>query len=190
MGREAPRAEPLWSLSRRRMVLKSCVWIVVSWMRLPSRISIRCLELMIYSINSEVCVCSLILIFDQDIISWRFESVIYQRLHLFWVMVYISTRWCHLDWLMHQPILCIWWIRFSWSIWTSLSWCSSMIYWSTQEVKKNMKSIFIWFCRSFEIISYMLSWVNVNFFTNWVNVSFGWSKLPSYVISSWREEYL
>jgi hypothetical protein len=25
----------------------------------------------------------------------------------------------------------------------SLSWCSSMIYWSTQEVKKSMKSIFV-----------------------------------------------
>jgi hypothetical protein len=32
-----------------------------------------------------------------------------------------------------------------------------MIYWSTQEVKKSMKGIFAWLCRSFEIISYMLS---------------------------------
>jgi hypothetical protein len=47
--------------------------------------------------------------------------------------------------------------KVSWSIWTSLSWCSSVIYWSTQEVKKSMKSIFVWFCRSFEIISYMPS---------------------------------
>jgi hypothetical protein len=47
--------------------------------------------------------------------------------------------------------------RFSLSIWTSLSWCSSMIYWSTQEVKKSTKSIFVWFYRSFEIISYMPS---------------------------------
>jgi hypothetical protein len=44
--------------------------------------------------------------------------------------------------------------KLSWSIWTSLSWCLLMIYWSTQEVKK---SIFVWFCRSFEIISYMPS---------------------------------
>jgi hypothetical protein len=44
--------------------------------------------------------------------------------------------------------------KVSWSIWAILSWCSSMIYWSTQEVKKNMKSIFSWFCRSFKIISY------------------------------------
>jgi hypothetical protein len=29
-----------------------------------------------------------------------------------------------------------------------------MIYWSTKEVKKSMKGIFTWFCRSFEIISY------------------------------------
>jgi hypothetical protein len=35
-----------------------------------------------------------------------------------------------------------------------LSWCSLTIYWFTQGVKK---SIFIWFCRSFEIISYMPS---------------------------------
>jgi hypothetical protein len=42
-----------------------------------------------------------------------------------------------------------------WSILTSLSWSSSMIYWSTQEEKESMKSIFFWFCRSFEIISYM-----------------------------------
>jgi hypothetical protein len=34
---------------------------------------------------------------------------------------------------------------------------SSMIYWSTHGVKKSMKSIFIWFCRSFEVISYMPS---------------------------------
>jgi hypothetical protein len=33
--------------------------------------------------------------------------------------------------------------KFSWSIWTSLSWCSSLIYWSTHEVKKSMKNIFI-----------------------------------------------
>jgi hypothetical protein len=31
-------------------------------------------------------------------------------------------------------------------------WCSSMIYRSTQEVKKSMKSISVWFYRSFEII--------------------------------------
>jgi hypothetical protein len=47
--------------------------------------------------------------------------------------------------------------KVSWSIWTNLSWCSSMIYWSIQEVKKRMKSIFIWVCRSFEIIGYMPS---------------------------------
>jgi hypothetical protein len=29
-----------------------------------------------------------------------------------------------------------------------------MIYWSTQEVMKSMKGIFIWFCRNFKIISY------------------------------------
>jgi hypothetical protein len=40
-----------------------------------------------------------------------------------------------------------------WSIWTSLSWCSSTIYWFTQEVKKSMKIIFGWFCRCFETIS-------------------------------------
>jgi hypothetical protein len=33
--------------------------------------------------------------------------------------------------------------RFSWSIQTSLLWCSSMIYCSTQEVKKSTKSIFV-----------------------------------------------
>jgi hypothetical protein len=43
------------------------------------------------------------------------------------------------------------------AFWISLSWCSSMIYWSTQEVKKSMKSIFDWFCRSFEIIGCMPS---------------------------------
>jgi hypothetical protein len=31
----------------------------------------------------------------------------------------------------------------------SLSWCSSMIYWSIPKMKKN---IYVWFCRSFEII--------------------------------------
>jgi hypothetical protein len=134
---------PLWFLSRRRMVLKGCVCIIVPWMRLPSRTSTSCLGLMIYLVNSEVRVCSLRLIFDRDIISWRFESATYQRLHLFWGMTYTSIQWCHLDWLMHQATLSIWWIRFSWSIWTSLSWCSSMIYWSTEEVKKSMKTIFI-----------------------------------------------
>jgi hypothetical protein len=34
-------------------------------------------------INSVVCVCSLRLIFDQDIISRRFQSVTYRRLHSF-----------------------------------------------------------------------------------------------------------
>jgi hypothetical protein len=32
-----------------------------------------------------------------------------------------------------------------------------MIYWSTHEVKRSMKGIFVWFYRSFEIISYMPS---------------------------------
>jgi hypothetical protein len=31
------------------------------------------------------------------------------------------------------------------------------IYRSTQEVKKSMRGIFVWFCRSFEIIGYMPS---------------------------------
>jgi hypothetical protein len=61
--------EPLWFLSRRRMVPKGCAWIIVPWMRLPSRTSTSYLGLMIYSINSLVHVCSLRLIFDWDIIS-------------------------------------------------------------------------------------------------------------------------
>jgi hypothetical protein len=162
------------------MILKGCVWIIVPLMMLPSRTSIYYLGLMIYLINSMVCVCSLRLIFDWVIISWRFESATYRRLYSFWGMACTSSRWCHLDWLMHQPTLCIWWTRFSWSIWTSLSWCSSMIYLSTQEVKKSMKGIFVWFYRSFKIISYMPSWARV---------SSGWNKLLSKDMSSRREAY-
>jgi hypothetical protein len=35
--------------------------------------------------------------------------------------------------------------------------CLLMIYWFTQKVKKSMKIIFVWFCKRFEIISYIPS---------------------------------
>jgi hypothetical protein len=47
------------------------------------KIKYRCLGLIIYLINSMVHVCSLRLIFDQDIISQRFESATHRRLHSF-----------------------------------------------------------------------------------------------------------
>jgi hypothetical protein len=47
------------------------------------KIKYRCLGLIIYLINSMVRVCSLRLIFDQDIISQRFESATHRRLHSF-----------------------------------------------------------------------------------------------------------
>jgi hypothetical protein len=49
----------LWFSSWRRMVLNSCVCIIVLWMRLPLRSSTGCLGLMIYLIDSVVHVCSL-----------------------------------------------------------------------------------------------------------------------------------
>jgi hypothetical protein len=47
------------------------------------KIKYRCLGLIICLINSMVHVCSLRLIFDQDIISQRFESATHRRLHSF-----------------------------------------------------------------------------------------------------------
>jgi hypothetical protein len=149
-------------------------------MRLPSRTSTHCLGLMICLINSMVRVffkIDLRLGYHQlkdrecDILKTAFVS----RYGMYEYMVMsleLTNAPAYFMYLMK---------RFSLSIWTSLSWCSSMIYWSTQEVKKSTKSIFVWFYRSFEIISYMPSWASM---------SFGWSKLLSYVISSQREEYL
>jgi hypothetical protein len=54
----SPRGAPVIFVPKKD-VLKGCAWIIMPRMRLPSRTSIRCLELMIYLINSVVCVCSL-----------------------------------------------------------------------------------------------------------------------------------
>jgi hypothetical protein len=53
----------------KRMVLKGCTWIIVLRMSLPSRTSTHCLGLIICLINSDVRLCSLRSVFDQDIIS-------------------------------------------------------------------------------------------------------------------------
>jgi hypothetical protein len=147
----------LWFLTRRRMVLNSCVWIIILWMRLPLRISTYCLGLMVCLIISMVCVCSRKLIFDWDRNNWRYKNVTFQRLPSFWGMVYTSERWYLLDWLKPWPTIWIWWTRTLWSMWTSLLWCSSMTYWCTLRMKKNMKNISLWCCRSFETIGCMPS---------------------------------
>jgi hypothetical protein len=51
--------------------------------KVTSRTSIHCLGLMIYSINSMVCVCCKRWIFDQDITSRRYESATYRILRSF-----------------------------------------------------------------------------------------------------------
>jgi hypothetical protein len=58
---------------------------------------------------------SQILIWDWDTISWISGSWISQRPHFAPGMDYMSIPWCLLDWQMHQPILCISWIRCLWN---------------------------------------------------------------------------
>ena len=45
----------------------------------------------------------------------------------------------------------------------SLSWCSLMIYWSTQRMKRSIRSICVWYLGSSKNISYMPSSANVSF---------------------------
>jgi hypothetical protein len=104
--------KPLWFLSRRRMVLNRGACIIMLWMKLPSRTSIRCLGLMIYLVNYVVHVCSPKSIFDRDRITWRCKNVTFRRLPSFWGMVSTRKWWCLLDWLMLRPTIWIWWTRY------------------------------------------------------------------------------
>jgi hypothetical protein len=77
-------------------------------MRLPSRTSTRWLGLMVYLINSVVCVCSLRSIFDQDWTSWGYENITFWKLPSFQGMVYTSFSDAWYGEAILYLLRCIW----------------------------------------------------------------------------------